>query len=219
MRMTVSVITTKTRTPAFWGYLHPLIIYYPYYWVILDPKSKEDKVKVTNLKNLPKLHATHLLKLLNKMCKYEIDPTSSFEDTERTRFCPQTETDGHGDTSIPPPPFNLVDMRGIINMARHSVLYTQLATSYWAFESRRLAILCESGRHPLIARQEKLTEYLLKLTTVATQNQSRIVYDELYRLISMDGHTAWCSHVRELLKSIGLSDIWEDQKILVSAQL
>ena len=26
------------------------------YWVILDPKSKEDKVKVTNLKNLPKLH-------------------------------------------------------------------------------------------------------------------------------------------------------------------
>ena len=23
----------------------------PYYWVILDPKSKEDKVKVTNLKN------------------------------------------------------------------------------------------------------------------------------------------------------------------------
>ena len=27
---------------------------YPYYWVILDPKSKEDKVKVTNLKNSPK---------------------------------------------------------------------------------------------------------------------------------------------------------------------
>ena len=27
----------------------------PYYWVILDPKSNEDKVKVTNLTNLPKL--------------------------------------------------------------------------------------------------------------------------------------------------------------------
>ena len=27
---------------------------YPYHWVILDPKSKEDKVKVTNLKNSPK---------------------------------------------------------------------------------------------------------------------------------------------------------------------
>ena len=32
----------------------PLPHDYPYYWVLLDPKSKEDKVKVTNLKNLPK---------------------------------------------------------------------------------------------------------------------------------------------------------------------
>ena len=46
------------------------------------------------------LHATHLLKLLDKMCKYEMDPMSVVEDTERTRFCPQT--DGQGDTSIPP---------------------------------------------------------------------------------------------------------------------
>ena len=37
------------------------------------------------------LHATHLLKLLDKMCKYEIDPMSIVEDTERTRFCPQTD--------------------------------------------------------------------------------------------------------------------------------
>ena len=58
------------------------------------------------------LHATHLLKLLTKMCKYEIDQMSIVEDTERTRFCPQTDrrtnrrtdrrTDGQGDTSIPP---------------------------------------------------------------------------------------------------------------------
>ena len=27
---------------------------YPFYWVKLDPKSREDKVKVTNLKNSPK---------------------------------------------------------------------------------------------------------------------------------------------------------------------
>ena len=40
-----------TRTPAFWGYPPQP---HDYYWVILDPKSKEDKVKVTNLKNLPK---------------------------------------------------------------------------------------------------------------------------------------------------------------------
>ena len=40
----------STSKPAFWGIPPP-----PPYWVILDPKSKEDKVKVTNLKNLPKL--------------------------------------------------------------------------------------------------------------------------------------------------------------------
>ena len=71
---------------------------YPYYWVILYPKSKEDKVKVTNLKNGPKCQIfnfltnfTHLLKLLDNMCKYEMDPTSIVEDTEQTRFCPQMD--------------------------------------------------------------------------------------------------------------------------------
>ena len=50
------------------------------------------------------LHATHFLKLLDQMCKYEIDPMSIVEDTERIRFCRQTEgrTDGQGETSIPP---------------------------------------------------------------------------------------------------------------------
>ena len=36
------------------------------------------------------------------MCKYEMDPTSIVEDTERTWFCPQRRTDGQGETSIPP---------------------------------------------------------------------------------------------------------------------
>ena len=107
----INSISTRTRTPAFWGY--PLPPHdYPYHWVILDPKSKEDKVKVTNVKNSPKfqilkqtLHTTHLLKLLDvqdvmcKMCKYEMDPMSIVEDIERTWFCPQTErrTDGQTD--------------------------------------------------------------------------------------------------------------------------
>ena len=47
-------LTRTTRTPAFWGYPPPPHDY-PYHWVILDPKSKEDKVKVTNLKNSPKV--------------------------------------------------------------------------------------------------------------------------------------------------------------------
>ena len=42
----------------------------------------------------------NFLKLLDKMCKYEMDPASIVEDTERTRFCPQT--DGRRETSIPP---------------------------------------------------------------------------------------------------------------------
>ena len=51
---------------------------------------------------------THLLKLLDKMCKYEMDPASIVEDTERTPFCPHTDgqTEGRRETSIPP--FQLV---------------------------------------------------------------------------------------------------------------
>ena len=49
----LNVLTRTTRMPAFWGYPLPPLDY-PYHWVILDPKSKEDKVKVTNLKNSPK---------------------------------------------------------------------------------------------------------------------------------------------------------------------
>ena len=120
-----ALITRTTRRPSFWGY--PLPPHdYPCHWVILDPKSKEDKVKVTNLKNSNfwilkrALHATHLLKLLDKMCKYEMDPMSIVENTERTRFYGQTDrrtdgqTDGQGDTSIPP--FQLRWSRGYNNL-------------------------------------------------------------------------------------------------------
>ena len=53
------------------------------------------------------------------MCKYEMDPTSIVEDTERTLFCPQTDRrmdgrmDGQGETSIPP--FNFIEVGGIKN--------------------------------------------------------------------------------------------------------
>ena len=36
------------------------------------------------------------------MCKYEMDPVSIVEDTERTQFCPQMERQRQGETSIPP---------------------------------------------------------------------------------------------------------------------
>ena len=34
---------------------------------------------------------THLMKLAEKMCKYEIDPASIVENTEWTRFCPEID--------------------------------------------------------------------------------------------------------------------------------
>ena len=64
------------------------------------------------------LHAVHLLKLLDKMCKYEMDPTSIVEDTEQTRFCPQTDRRlDRGMDKVKPvyPPFNLRGWKGGYN--------------------------------------------------------------------------------------------------------
>ena len=62
------------------------------------------------------------------MCKYEMDPMSIVEDTERTRFCPQTDrqtdgqTDGQGEPSILP--FQLRLSGGIItwNCMKHGII-------------------------------------------------------------------------------------------------
>ena len=62
--------------------------------------------KISNFKILQEtLHATHLLKLLYKMHKYEMDPTRTVEATERTRDGGRTRdgrTDGRSETNIPP---------------------------------------------------------------------------------------------------------------------
>ena len=56
------------------------------------------------------LHATHLLKLLDKMYTYEMDPTRTEGATERTRDAGRTDrrtdgrTDGRSETNTPPPP-------------------------------------------------------------------------------------------------------------------
>ena len=73
----------------------------------------EEFAKISNFLILKQTsHATHFLKLLDKMCKYERNPMGIVEETERTRFCPQTDrrtdwqtngrTDGQAETSIPP---------------------------------------------------------------------------------------------------------------------
>ena len=57
----------------------------------LSFKSKQDKVKVTNLKKKFGIvqkseHVTHHMKLLNQMYKYEMDTASSVENTEQIWF-------------------------------------------------------------------------------------------------------------------------------------
>ena len=68
---------------------------------------KQDKVKVTHLKKMPNikilqetLHVTHLLKLLDEMYKYEVNPTRTVGATERTRDAGRT--DGRSETNISP---------------------------------------------------------------------------------------------------------------------
>ena len=102
--------TRTTRTPAFWRYPRRLMITHTIESYLI-PSQKKTKSKLQiyithqNFWILKQpLYRTHLLKLLDKMCKYEMDPMSIVEDTERTRFCPQTDrrTDGQGEISIPP---------------------------------------------------------------------------------------------------------------------
>ena len=139
------VKTRTTRTPAFWGY-PPLPHDYPYYWPVhigfktrqsQSYKSKEF-AKTSNFKILKKnWHATHLLKLHNKMCKYEIDLASIVEDIERTRFCPQTDrrtdrqtdrqTEGkQGETSTPPS----TSLRGV-GVGDYKTILHHLSTYFW----------------------------------------------------------------------------------------
>ena len=110
---------TGTRMPMFCGY--PSVPHdYPPCWPVhirLKVKTRQSQnykfkefAKTSNFWILIKktLHATHLLKLLDKMCKYEMEPASITEDTEQTWFCPQTDrqteewTDWQGETSISP---------------------------------------------------------------------------------------------------------------------
>ena len=83
-------------------------------WQSQSYKFKEF-AKISNFWILKQtFHATHFLKLLDKMCKYEMDPMSIVEDTERTRFCPQTD-------KVKPvyTPFNFVEAGGIIKCHHH----------------------------------------------------------------------------------------------------
>ena len=114
-------LTRTTRTPAFWWYPPPPHDY-PYYWVILDPKSKEYEVKVTNLKNSPKFHFFFLNFGTNITC--DTPSQVAWQDVQiwngSDKFCWRyraetiLSTDGQTDKVKPVyPPFNFVEVGGI----------------------------------------------------------------------------------------------------------
>ena len=128
-------ITKTTRMPAFWGYPPPPHDY-PYYWVILDPKSEEDNVKVTNLKNSPKFqifkfwnkhYMRHtfwscLIRCVNiKWIRWELLKIQSRHDSVNrwTRWNQYT------------PPFNFVEA-GVIKTTEHQHKWPNIAwLSHW----------------------------------------------------------------------------------------
>ena len=142
-----------TRTPpAFWG-CPPPPHDYPFYWVILDPKSKEDKVKVTNFKNSPKFqifelwnkHYTRqtfwscLIRCANMKWIWQILlKIQSGHDSVHRR------TDGQGETSIPP--FQLRWSGGYNKTGKNSVLHLEGAMGRFApFLSEPPPLILERG--------------------------------------------------------------------------
>ena len=112
--------------PAFWGYPPPPHDY-PYHWVILDPKSKKDKVKVTHFKNSLKFqifefwngHYTRhtfwscLIRCANmKWIRWVLLKIQSGHDSVHRPT--DGRTDGQTDKVIPVyPPFNFIEAEGI----------------------------------------------------------------------------------------------------------
>ena len=136
--ISIALVSTRTtRMPAFPELPHD----YSYNGFISDPQLKQDKVKVTNSIILPKfkilefgkkaLHTTHILNLLDRMCKCEMDPASIMEVTEWTLFCPQTD----GQTTWNQYPlFNFVEAEGIImsmcSVPRHDLKVYSLLSNW-----------------------------------------------------------------------------------------
>ena len=120
-------VTRTTRTPAFWDTpCHPMITHTSDSHQIPNQKKTKSKLQIKkNAKNSNfeifqrTLHSTHLLMLLDKMYKYEMDPTRTVGATERTWNAGRTDgrmegrTDGQSETNIPP---NNFVVRGYNNL-------------------------------------------------------------------------------------------------------
>ena len=138
-----ALLSKPTRTtimPVFWGY-SPAPSWLPILLSHIGCQVRRRQSQSYKSKNSPKfhfflilkltLHETHLLRLLDKICKYEMDPISIIEDTDRTWFCPQTDrrtdgrtdqrTDGQMDKVKPVyPPFNFVEVGASVYTTHYS---------------------------------------------------------------------------------------------------
>ena len=114
---------------------------YPSYWVILDPKSKEDKVKVTNLKWI-----CQNFKFLNFETNFTRDspPEVAWRcanmkwiwrvllKIQRGHDSVDRWTDGQTDKVKPVyPPFNFVEAEGIITTKSPRAYFTGYALFHW----------------------------------------------------------------------------------------
>ena len=105
--MVITIVTSTTRTPASWD--TPAAPWLPILVVHIRSQAKTRQSQNYKFKKNPKnanfkilqetLNATHLLKLLDKKCKYVKDPTRTFGATERTRDAGRM--DGGSETKIP----------------------------------------------------------------------------------------------------------------------
>ena len=104
---------TQTRTPAFWDTPRRLMITLLGIHIRSQVKTRQSQsykflkiAKNAYFEILQEtLHATHLLKLLDKMYKYEMDSTRTVGATERTRDAGRTDgpTDGRTNWNHTPP--------------------------------------------------------------------------------------------------------------------
>ena len=91
-------IQTRTRTPSFWGYPPPASwLPIPLSHIGSQVKKRQSKLQILKIRQNFKFfefwngHYRRHTFWSSLMCKYEMDPMSTLEDTERTRFCPQTD--------------------------------------------------------------------------------------------------------------------------------
>ena len=115
-----AVSTRTTRMPAFWDTpRHPMITHPSD--SRQTPIQNKTKSKLQILKNCQIFqfwnvvkNVAHLLKLLDKMYKYEMDPTRTAGTTERTRDAGRTDRQTDGEKPIYPTTTSLCG--GIIKM-------------------------------------------------------------------------------------------------------